>query len=210
MSLVSQGVRKADHLLVHSNGVNSKLPGAYFNAQDPSKQGGAEFRKREQIYHRTVACMSVNGCTNREIANTLGVGHDTVSQILRQPYAQAVMIEMQREAGVDELKSLIREGAQAIVRVAERAKNPTIEVAVRQRDDHCLVQGMIKSLKPADNNKPFIQLTDSELMEIVMKVSAMEVQSRVETLEEQVPADIPKPNPDATPPAIKELQALFV
>ena len=186
MPLVEKGVWKEGPVLIHNNGVNSKLPNSYFNAQDPKKQGGNEFRKREQDYHRTIACMSVNGCTHQEIAIALGVSSHTVSQILRQPYAQSAMIEMQQKAGIDELKNLIREGANAVIRVVERAKTHS-DVAVRQRDDHLLVRGMIKVLVPEDQNRAMVQLSDSELMEIVMKINnskAIEAESSIDSTKE--------------------------
>jgi hypothetical protein len=164
--------------LIHGGGVNAKIPNSYYNAQDPQSQGGHEFRKQEQPYHRTVAIMSLNGCTDQEIAKAVDRTPGTVSQIRKQPYCQKAMIELQQQAGLDELKRIIQEGGQAVVRVAKRAKDPNQPIEVRQRDDHILVRSLVRVVEPEDSNRPFLQLTDAELTEIILKQQAVEVESQ--------------------------------
>jgi lambda repressor-like predicted transcriptional regulator len=153
-----------------SNGVNSQLPNAYFNAPEPSQ---TLLRQREKPEHRLWICLKANGFSNVEIAEREGVACQTVSIVLRQPWAQARIIAMQQEAGMDELQRTLKVGCSgAVARILKRAENmDVVAPALAQRVDEYIVDRYLgKASQTIEHvTKPVVKMTDAELADVIRK-----------------------------------------
>jgi hypothetical protein len=79
----------------------------FFNAKDPNL---AILHERPE--HRNMIWMKARGSSNAEIARVCGYTDAWVSQVLRQPWAQRVLLDEMNKAGRDELHTIL-EGAAA-------------------------------------------------------------------------------------------------
>jgi hypothetical protein len=78
----------------------------FFNAQTPNL---AIVHERPE--HRQMLWMKARGASNHEIAVKMGYTDSWVSQVLRQPWAQRLLLEEINNAGADELSTLLKGAA---------------------------------------------------------------------------------------------------
>lgn len=77
----------------------------------------------ERPWHRAVAYMVAQGCTNREIAVRFERSEAWISQLTRQPWFQIRVTQELKEAGQDKVQNMLE--AQVV---------PSIETVIRLRD----------------------------------------------------------------------------
>jgi len=77
-----------------------------FNAREPNLA-----ILHEKGEHRLLLWLKAKGASNREIARESGYTEPWLSQLFRQPWAQAQLVEMLREAGADEVGAIIKGAA---------------------------------------------------------------------------------------------------
>ena len=70
------------------------LEDGLFNAKEPNLQV-----KHEKPEHRYLLWMKAQGASNREIAEQSGYTEPWLSQVFRQPWAQAMLVQMLKESG---------------------------------------------------------------------------------------------------------------
>ena len=63
----------------------------------------------EKPEHRLLLLCKLQGASNREIAAQSGYTEPWISQLFRQPWAQRLLSEMMHEAGLDEVRALLKE-----------------------------------------------------------------------------------------------------
>jgi hypothetical protein len=83
-----------------------------FNVQEPRWA-----RNKEKMVDRVAAFMHLEGMSNKEIADHLGVHPLTISNTLRQPWVQDLMVQEAKKLGRDAVKRLIEESALKSVEV---------------------------------------------------------------------------------------------
>jgi hypothetical protein len=93
--------------------------------------------------------MSIAGMTNTDIAKALDFDVFTVSNTLRQPWAQEFMQNELAAVGEDFRERIIAEGQSAFLRIVDRATNELVPAAIKQKDDHALVDRWLgKAVQP--------------------------------------------------------------
>ena len=93
-----------------------------FNPRDPNLQ-----IQHEKPEHRLFLWMKAQGASNREIARESGYTESWISQLFRQPWAQAKLVEMLRESGKGVLE-------QTLAIIQSEAIN-SVQTLVEIRDD---------------------------------------------------------------------------
>jgi hypothetical protein len=129
-------------------GVNASLPNAFHGATDPYVE-----IKKERAKHRLMCQMSIAGITNKQIALTMECSEQHVGSVLRQTWAQEFMQNELAAASEDFRERIIAEGQAAFVRICERATDELVPVAIKQKDDHALVDRWLgKAVQPISTN----------------------------------------------------------
>lgn len=101
------------------DGVNAGLPGALHNDSDPQY-----YIKYERPLHRLVIYLAANGLTMKEIAAKTEQSTVAISNILRQPWARAKMIEVMKETGEENIRDLLKPAAKdALLQIIKISKN---------------------------------------------------------------------------------------
>jgi len=75
----------------------------FFNAREPNLA-----ILHEKPEHRLLLWMKAQGASNNEIAEQSGYTVPWISQLMRQPWAQARLVEMMTDAGVDVLTQTLK------------------------------------------------------------------------------------------------------
>lgn len=141
-------------------GANTALADALHNDIDPQRT-----RVRERPVDRQMQELAVQGYTHKEIARTLGVTTNTVSNTLRQPWAREHMIERMQRSANEEIRALLEGAAPGSVkRTIELAeKNAGTELGFKA-DKEIMDRFMGKSVQPLSREaKDMEKLSDEEL-----------------------------------------------
>ena len=104
---------------------------ALFAAREPNLQ-----IRHEKPEHRYLLWMKANGCSNREIAQQAGYTEAWLSQLFRQPWAQATLLTMLKESGkgtLDQTLSLIQsEAVNSVLKLVDLRDDPDSPKAVQR------------------------------------------------------------------------------
>lgn len=122
-------------------GENQSVPNALYNDTDTRIR-----HKREKPEHRHIIELKLQGFTNREIANLLGLSLLSVGATLKQPWARDYMITTMRKTTEDEVQELLK-----------KEVLPSIEMLVQIRD------GEVESTSVADRKDAAKYLVDRVL-----------------------------------------------
>lgn len=99
-----------------------------FNAKDPNLA-----ILHEKPEHRALLWMKAQGASNREISSVSGYTEPWLSQLFRQPWAQAMLVEILREGGADEVRGLIKSAAaDSVLTLINIRDEPKAPYAVRR------------------------------------------------------------------------------
>jgi lambda repressor-like predicted transcriptional regulator len=94
-------------------------PHRLHNARDPFYN-----IKREKAEHRVVCFLKAEGFTNKEIAEKTGLTTVTISNVLRQPWAQQQVLQIIHENGGDAVRQLlVTTGLKAVQRLVVEMDN---------------------------------------------------------------------------------------
>ncbi|MDE2103773.1 MAG: hypothetical protein KGL39_41430 [Patescibacteria group bacterium] len=87
----------------------------------------------EKPEHRVLLWMKAQGASNREISQQSGYTEPWLSQLFRQPWAQARLVEIMKEAGMDVTQQLLKSACpDSVARLIELRDSPaTPEATVR-------------------------------------------------------------------------------
>jgi hypothetical protein len=104
---------------------------ALFGAKDPNLQ-----IKHEKPEHRYILWMKANGSSNREIARQTDYTEAWLSQLFRQPWAQAQLVQMMKESGkgiLDQTLELIQgEAVNSVLKLVDIRDDPDTPKAVQR------------------------------------------------------------------------------
>lgn len=166
---------------VHANGVNAKLTGALHNDHDPDY-----LLYHEKPVHRTMVRMAEEGFDTKAIAQFTGYSTSHVSNVLRQPFARAAMIEHAEKRFEDELKDLLQsEVIPSVETLTEIRDDKEAPKAVRAQSAQYLVDRWLgKPTQPIENKAA----TEPA------KLTTQELESRVNSIIAGVPT--PPGDPD--------------
>jgi hypothetical protein len=103
---------------------NSGLKELFDNSDEADDQSRPFFNQREpnlaimheKPEHRVLLMLKAQGLSNREIAEQTGYTEPWMSQLFRQPWAQAALSEFITNAGLDEVTQLLKGAAADSVR----------------------------------------------------------------------------------------------
>lgn len=105
--------------------------------------------KKEAARHRAMCSMSIAGFTNKEIAAAFCCTAASVGIVLNQPRSQEFMRAETQLMGEDFRERIVAEGQAAFARIVERATDDLVPVAIKQKDDHALVDRWLgKAVQP--------------------------------------------------------------
>jgi len=128
--------------------VNSKLA-ELFEESGPTNPSEGFFNPlapnlavlHEKPHHRLLILLKMSGRTNREIAAESGYTEPWLSQIFRQPWAQATMAKISAEAGAQGIRGLLQsECIPSIVKLSELRDDPETPKAVVKSACDSLIQ----------------------------------------------------------------------
>jgi hypothetical protein len=142
-------------------GFNATLPNAFHGAIEPHSEV-----KRERAVHRRMCLMSMAGMEIGAIAKALDYCPMTVSNILRQPWAQMFMQSQLSEEAEEFRLKIIAEGQAAFCRIVDRASNELVSQSLRHDADKELLNRYLgKAVQPIEQiRKPVQEKTDEELL----------------------------------------------
>jgi len=119
-----------------------------------------------------MAEFAVQGYTQAEIAEAVGVAPGTVSNTLRQPFARKYVIERMQKTVDDTIKEALEKAApQAIARIITLAENAPNTKLGLMADQEILNRYLGKAVQPIKNTggEALEKLTDAELATIASK-----------------------------------------
>lgn len=131
-------------------------PDSLYNARDPYYE-----IKHEKPEHRSIIFLKASGLPNCEIATKLGLSPVTVSNVVRQPWAQARILAEIHRAGRDEVATLLGTGADAILRLQAEMDNENARPSERIQAADKLLDRIFG--KP---NQPYTKRTEIRLDEL--------------------------------------------
>lgn len=116
-----------------AQGVNIKLPDAFYNDIDPAK---GQMHKRERPAHRLMIMMAANGATIKEIAEKLELSATNVSNVLRQPWAREKLQNFMKENAEESLQDILKGAAapalKRIIAIAETSEDEAVKLRANQ------------------------------------------------------------------------------
>jgi len=134
--------------------------------------GKRPIRKHEKLEDRLVILSKAAGYTNIEIAEQLGISPVTVSYILKQPYAEAQVLEEIEGLGRDKVVAVLQgnayECAKRIIEIAESAENEQVRLKANESVLNRIL-GMPTQRVDMHTTKHLEELSDAELAAIVSK-----------------------------------------
>ena len=140
--------------------------GAFFNQREPNLA-----ILHEKPEHRLLLYMKAQGLSNRRIAEESGYTEAWMSQLFRQPWAQARLLEILNETGVSEVTGLLRSAAaDSVVTLIRLRDDEGINPSVRRASaDSLLDRYLGKATQPiadvTDKDK-LKEMSDADLERI--------------------------------------------
>lgn len=125
--------------------------------------------KREKFEHRMVIFLKAQGLSNKEIAEKTGYTPVSVSNIVRQPWAQQRILEEMNSAGRDQVQTMLQGAAvDAVQRLISEMDNPEARASERiQAADKLLDRLYGKPNQPITQRTDLQNLSDDDLAKIV-------------------------------------------
>ncbi len=115
-------------LFAADGGTDDSRARGFFNPRDPNLA-----IIHEKPEHRLLLLCKLQGASNREIAAQSGYTEPWISQLFRQPWAQRLLSEMMHEAGLDEVRALLKEAQVDSVRTLVALRDdPKVPASVRR------------------------------------------------------------------------------
>ena len=115
-------------LFAADGGTDDSRARGFFNPRDPNLA-----IIHEKPEHRLLLLCKLQGASNREIAAQSGYTEPWISQLFRQPWAQRTMSEMMHEAGLDEVRALLKDAQADSVRTLVALRDdPKVPASVRR------------------------------------------------------------------------------
>ncbi len=144
----------------------------FFNNRTTPSTPAAE-RKYEKPEHRIIAMLKASGHTAVEIAELTGYSLCAIRDILRTPWADAVIRDEIKRAGRDKVQEVFLdaalESAQFLVEVRDNEKAPIAERRKAANDLLDRVYGKPNQSLTTTVKRDLGKLTDAELTEVIMK-----------------------------------------
>lgn len=76
--------------------------------------------KREKYEHRLIIYLKCQGFTNREISNKLGFSMYTVNNVIKQPWARAIILTEITKAGRDQVETILQgEALESVLKLVD-------------------------------------------------------------------------------------------
>ena len=124
--------------------------------------------KHEKFEHRIVIFLKAQGLSNKEIADKTGYTPVSISNIVRQPWAQTRIIEEMHKAGRDEVQTMLRGAmADSVARLIEERDNPNARASERiTAADKLLDRFYGKPNQPITQRSDLEKMSDAELSKI--------------------------------------------
>ena len=125
--------------------------------------------KREQLRHRVVCELAMQGISNEDIATRTGYTAARVSEILRQPYNRERMLAKVNQESFDLREYLIKEGRRSLINIVDIANSETAKTETVLKANETIVDRWLgKAVQPIEvADKPSETLSDEELDKIV-------------------------------------------
>jgi predicted transcriptional regulator len=125
--------------------------------------------KREQLRHRIVCELALQGISQTDIARRTGYTMARVSEILRQPYNRERLISKINQESFDLRQYLIEQGKQSLINIVDIANDPTVKRETALKANEAIVDRWLgKAVQPVQvADKPVEELSIKELDEII-------------------------------------------
>lgn len=140
-------------------------PDRLFNPRDPHYA-----IQRERPEHRTICFLKAEGHSMKEIAELMGLSPVTVSNVIRQPWAQQTIVKIIHEQGNDAVQTLLQGAASdAVMRLISEMDNELARPSERiNAADKLLDRLYGKPNQPIEHRTGELStLTDQQLEDIV-------------------------------------------
>jgi hypothetical protein len=140
---------------------------SFFGSREP-----AYTLQSEKAHHRAIILLAMQGKTNLEIAAEMECTAQSVSYVLKQPWALEYMSRNMHSAGMGKVEILLKGAAsKAVERLITEMDNPTARSAERTTAaDKVLDRLFGRATQPVLHRKEDLNnMTDAELAEIVAR-----------------------------------------
>lgn len=161
-----------------ANGINATLEEALVGDMDPTR-----ILTKEKPVHRTMINMAAAGYQVVEIAKFTEHSVQTVSNVLKQPWARQYLIKEAKKTVQDEIKQLLQsEALPSIRKLVEIRDSPMATAADKSASkaaaDSLLDRFLGKPVQPMTTDaKPVSELSDEELKAQVQRELAAQQQA---------------------------------
>src|ERR1043165_1540052 len=159
-----------------------------FAERGPVEPGETFFNQRtpnlgvlhEKVEHRLILLCKLRGMSNREIAMESGYSEPWISQLLRQPWAVAMMARLTTETGVEAIQKILEsEAVPSIMRLVELRDDPEVPATVaRSACDSLLDRYLGKPTQHVDVVQTSGQATAETIAEVDKELEALKAEEK--------------------------------
>lgn len=159
------------HEIFESEGQTADKGEKLFNSAEPSH--GV---LHEQPEHRLMIWMKSQGASNREIARQLGYSEPWVSQVLRQPWARERIVNILKDAGGDELGTILKGAAADSLHTLIDLRDTSLNPAVRRAAADSLLDRYLGKPTQHVETKQAITVSQSSLTDIDREIATYQAE----------------------------------
>lgn len=154
-------------------------------AEQRTVEGTALFNQRppnlailhEKPEHRLLLWMKAQGASNREISKESGYTEAWLSQLFRQPWAQALLVEMMTSAGMDVVQQTLKSAApDSVFKLIELRDDPDTPAAVQAKVCDSLLDRYLGKPKQQVEVQQTAQLSNESVEELDKRLAALEME----------------------------------
>ena len=132
----------------------------------------------ETSQHRIIVYLKAQGLSNKEVAEKTGLTQPWISQLCRQPWFRLKLVQELKEAGIDQISSVLKSSAlDSVHTLIDLRDDPTTPKAVRRACADSLLDRYlgkavtkIESTEGRSVTSPEIQAVENELAEVNRKL----------------------------------------